>query len=285
MLVARVQYRLRNQPTMNSCHRFATFVVLATVVTMPGTAFSDGLPGRCAGVRPESTSLRPARPELTGADILAELLEHNRLRDAQLATYSTLRTYQVMGDTGKLYAREVVRMRYRAPDHEQFFIASAEGSWLVRDLVIKRLIESETKASSRISRRNTSLNPTNYSFQLLGEEDVGPYHCYLLQARPRRRDIHLFEGKIWIDSEDYGVVRISGQPAGKLSFWIESAHFVRQYQRIGRFWLPWKDESTVRMRFAGTKILTIVHRQYILNGRAASRSEAARFSDGGSFLI
>jgi hypothetical protein len=262
---------------MNRPHGFPTksFVVFLMVLTISGAAFSAGRTAMGANVQPATSPLRAATPELTGADIFAELLKHNRLRAVHLARYSTVRTYQVMSNHGKVYATEVVRMRYLAPDHLHFSIASAEGSWLVRDLVVKRLIESEAKASAGKARRNTSLRPANYSFELLGEQNVGAYPCYVVQALPRRPDKHLFKGKVWIDTTDYGVVRISGQPAAKLSFWIESAHFVRQYQRIGRFWLPWKDESTVRMRFAGTKILTVVHRQYTVNGRAASGLQAA----------
>jgi hypothetical protein len=261
---------------MNSWHRFAgkAFVMLVIILTMSHPAFSVRRPVTSIEFGPERSPIRPASPELTGAYILAELLAHNRLRDKQLAGYSTVRTYQVMSDRGKLYASEVVRMHYHAPDHMRFSIASAQGLLLVRDLVLKRLMESEVKASAGKARRNTSLRPANYSFQLLGEQNVGAYNCYVVQATPRRADKHLFKGKVWIDTEGYGVVRISGQPAGKLSFWIESAHFVRQYQEIDGFWLPWKDESTVHVRFAGTKILTIVHRQYIVNGRAASALHA-----------
>jgi hypothetical protein len=48
---------------------------------------------------------------------------------------------------------------------------------------------------------------------------------------PKRPDKYLFEGKVWIDSQDYAIVRIAGHPAKKLSFWIERADFVRQYQK------------------------------------------------------
>jgi hypothetical protein len=257
---------------MERSHRLRTIILATTVLA--GSATNTGLAaGRLAGspaVQLQLSPLRPAGPGMTGIEIFTKLLQHNHLRDAQLERYSAVRTYQVTNGQGKLYATEIVRVRYLAPDHEHFSITSAEGSWLVRDLVLKRLIKSEAKTSSGLQHRDTSLKPANYSFQVVGQQDVGPYHCYVVQALPRREDKRLFEGRIWIDSRDYGVVRIDGQPAGKLSFWIESAHFVRQYQRMGQFWLPWRDESTVHVRLAGTKILTIVHRQYTVNGRLAA---------------
>jgi hypothetical protein len=101
---------------------------------------------------------------------------------------------------------------------------------------------------------------------LLGEQQVGPYHCFVAQADPKRLDKYLFEGKIWIDTQDFAIVRIEGHPAKKLSFWIERADFVREYQKINEFWLPRRDETFVQVRLYGRKVLTIDHQDYTVNG-------------------
>jgi hypothetical protein len=81
---------------------------------------------------------------------------------------------------------------------------------------------------------------------------------------PRRKDKYSFEGRAWIDAEDYAIVRIEGHPAKKLSFWIERAEFVRQYQKVDGFWLPLRDETTVHVRLYGDKKLTIDHADYAI---------------------
>jgi hypothetical protein len=197
--------------------------------------------------------------------VFAKLLQHNQLRDAELKRYSCERTYRVTNDHGKLYAQEVVRVEYQAPDHKTFKIDSEEGSWLVRDLVLKRLIESESETASGRAHRESSITPANYEFRLLGQQDVGSYHCLVVRAIPLRRDKYLFKGKIWIDADDYGIVRIAGEPAAKLSFWITRADFVRRYQKIGEFWLPERDETLVHVRLNGNKALIINHRNYEIN--------------------
>ena len=176
---------------------------------------------------------------------------------------------------------QIVRVEYQAPDRKTFVTDSARGSKLVRDLVLKRLIESESETSSGREHRDSSIKPANYEFSLLGEQDVGPYHCVVVEAVPLRKDKYLFEGKVWIDTEDYAIVRIAGQPAQKLSFWITRADFVRQYQKIGEFWLPARDETLVHVRFNGKKILTIDHRDYVVNDAtdAAFQDLAARQGD------
>jgi hypothetical protein len=86
----------------------------------------------------------------------------------------------------------------------------------------------------------------------------------------------LFAGKIWIDVEDYAVVRIEGHPAKKLSFWIEQADFVRQYQKIDGFWLPQRDVTFVQVRLYGKKALTIDHQDYSVNRSVGDVESAAR---------
>jgi hypothetical protein len=204
-------------------------------------------------------------PAPSGSELFAELLRHNGLRDAALTRYSVLRTYEVRSNTGKLYAREIVKMEYHAPGQKAFFPISEEGSGLVRSLVLKRLMESEAETAAGKEHHDSSIAPANYSFEVLGEEEVGPYDCFVVQAIPKRQDKYLFEGTIWIDAQDYAVVKIAGHPAKRLSFWIEQADFVRQYQKISAFWFPSADTTVVRVRLNGTKTLTISHEKYTVN--------------------
>jgi hypothetical protein len=239
-------------------------------------AIAGGLTARTARGADQSAPSVPSMAEtisplqaglqgMTGDELFQKLLEHNRIRDERLRQYTAVRTYEVTNDHGKSYARDVVRVAYQAPDHKSFQIESEEGSAMVRNMVLKRLIESEAETSSGRAHHDSAIKPANYEFNVLGEQDVGPYHCLLVEATPKRKDKYLFEGKIWIDAQDYAIVRIAGQPARSLSFWITRADFVRQYQRIGEFWLPAQDETLVRMRMAGRKILTIQHRDYAVN--------------------
>jgi outer membrane lipoprotein-sorting protein len=198
--------------------------------------------------------------------LFAELVAHNDLRTAALLAYTATRTYQVSDSNGKVYAQEVGRMEYVAPDKKTFVVISGQGSGLIRRLALDPLIASEVKTAAGKEHHDSAITPANYTLKLLGEEQVGPYHCYVASALPKRPDKYLFEGKIWIDAQDYAVVRIEGHPAASLSFWITRADFVRQYQKIDGFWLPQKDETFVQVRFYGKKILTIDHRDYVVRG-------------------
>jgi len=243
----------------------------AILIAVSGMLALSATHARSQVVAQESQSaiaapLEPLRSGVTADDLFAQMNAHNDLRLAALRDYVVLRTYQVVDLKGKVHAEEVGRMEYRAPDKKTFVTTSESGSGLVRQLALKPLIASEIEAAAGKQHHDSSITAANYSLELLGEQQVGPYHCYVAQAIPRRRDKYLFEGKIWIDAQDYAIVRIEGHPAKKLSFWIEQADFVREYEKIDRFWLSRRDETFVRVRLYGSKVLTIDHQDYTVNG-------------------
>jgi len=222
------------------------------------------------------TPLEPLRPGVSAVQIFDKLSAHNALRSARLLNYTALRTYQVVDPKGKVNAEEVGRMEYRAPDQKRFVVKSGSGSGLIRHLALNPLIASEIETAAGKQYRDSTISPANYTLWPLGEQQVGPYHCFVAQVIPKRRDKYLFEGKIWINDEDYAIVRIEGHPAKKLSFWIDTVDFVRQYQKIGSFWLPQRDVTFVQVRFYGKKTLTIDHQDYNVNRTVANSGSADR---------
>lgn len=207
-------------------------------------------------------------PGMTGKAIVETMRLRERLRRAELEEYSDLRVYEVRDRSGKVLAREAVTMHYLTPGREFFTTQAASGSWLVRDLVFKRLIESEKITSDGREHHDSAISPGNYHFTLVGVQDIGPYHCFVLRAKPRRKGKYLFVGTLWINKQDYGVVRIAGHPARRPSFWIEHADFVRQYHDVEGFWLPTEDVTFVKVRFFGQRVLVIAHRTDSINGRS-----------------
>jgi len=213
-----------------------------------------------------SAPVLPLKPSASGDRIFADLVKQNELRSAGLREYSAMRTYAVTDVNGKVHAKEIVRMEYIAPDKKTFVTVAEEGSGVIRNLVLKRLMESEMSAAAGKERHDSSITPANYIFRVLNEDDLDNHHCFVVEAIPKRNDKYLFEGKIWIDSSEFAIVKIAGHPAKKLSFWITRADFVRRYEKIGDFWLPASDETSVEVRLYGKKILSIKHHINCVNG-------------------
>jgi hypothetical protein len=217
-------------------------------------------------LRPLSEPVPPSQPSASGDQVFAELVKHNELRNTGLREYSAVRTYAVTDLNGKVHAKETVQMEYIAPDKKTFVTIAAEGSVVIRNLALKRLMESEMSAAAGKEHHDSSITPANYTFRILNEDYLDNHHCFVVEAIPKRNDKYLFEGKIWIDSSEFAIVKISGHPAKKLSFWITRADFVRRYEKTGDFWLPASDETFVEVRLYGKKIFSIQHHIKSVNG-------------------
>jgi hypothetical protein len=245
------------------CGRSVAIAFILGVTSEASIAQDQGPARQSETVETRLTYSAPAG--LTGDEIVARMIERNRLRNEQLRRYSAVRTYDIRNPEGKLAAQAVVRVEYWAPDKKTFNKTSEKGSGIVRHLVFDRLMQSESETSSGREHHDSAITTVNYTFTLSGEEDVGPYHCFVLEATPKRKEKYLFEGRIWIDTTDFAVAKIAGHPAKKPSFWINRADFVRQYQRIDGFWLPWRDETSVEVKMYGRRAFTVDHQQYVIN--------------------
>jgi hypothetical protein len=263
--------RLQNRATSRAKLAFSLGTAAMVAIAMLAAEVNAQTSGE--GLPNLKPPVEPLRPGVTESRVLAELAAHNEQRRAVLHDYSVLRTYQVIDLKGKVHAEEVGRMEFLAPDKKTFTVNSEAGSGLVRRMALDSLIKSEIETAAGKEHHDSAISADNYSLNLLGEQQVGTYRCFVAVAAPKRKDKYLVEGKLWIDVKDYSVVRIEGHPAKKLSFWIERADFVRQYQKIGGFWLPQKDQTLVQVRLYGKKLLTIDHRDYAVN---AGQSKDAR---------
>jgi hypothetical protein len=95
------------------------------------------------------------------------------------------------------------------------------------------------KAARCKDHSDSAITPENYSFRLPGGQQVGSRR-FVAEAFTKRMSAY---SKASVGStprtlRSYG---IEAYPATSLSFWIKHVSF-REYQKIGDFWLPQRDE-------------------------------------------
>jgi hypothetical protein len=246
------------RPVRSGCLLMALFVPVA----WPPADGQQSTPAETDIARVQANSSFSGNP--TANEIVDRMLAENDLRSERLKRYAVMRTYQLRTLEGNVAAKEIVRMEYREPGVKTFEKSSEEGSGIVRRLVFDRLMDSESQSASGKDRQDSAVTPANYEFRFLREEDLGTYHCFVLKVVPKRKDKYLFEGQIWIESHDFGIAKIDGSPARKISFWINRVEFVRQYQKVDDFWLPLRDETEVDVKLYGRRVLIIEHGPYVM---------------------
>jgi hypothetical protein len=137
--------------------------------------------------------------------------------------------------------------------------------------VFPRLLEAETEASRPGSPENSRITPENYSFAMLRVDQVDGRKAYVVEVTPKKQKKYLMRGTIWVDAEDFAIVRMDGEPAKNPSFWLKSVHFGHKYQKHGPFWLAASDNSVTDVRIFGPTELRIDYFDYVVN---ASLQEA-----------
>jgi len=209
---------------------------------------------------------QPPNPD----QVIARMIERDRALQSNLDGYTARRRYVLENERHHKRAEMLVRVKCVQEGSKEFEIVSSAGWGIARNHVFPRLLAAETDASQPDSRERSRIIPENYSFQMAGTEVVNDRPAYVIAVTPKTSNKYLMKGKIWVDAEEYAIVRIEGQPAKNPSFWIKSVHFVHTYAKQGPFWLPLADESVTDVRILGATDLKIDYFGYLTNDTAAS---------------
>ena len=197
-------------------------------------------------------------------EIFARLEKENEVRSRRLRAYSSIRRYSVYKKNKPSDAEIKVKMDYVHPSTKKFQVLSQSGSGWIDRWVFRSLIHAEEEAASEKKRIESAISSANYETKLIGQEWNQGRDCYLLELHPKRRDRFLIDGKIWVDKEDFAIVKLAGEPAKSLSFWVTQAYLVREYQKIGEFWLQSKDETSAQVRVVGEYVMKIEYSDYAI---------------------
>jgi hypothetical protein len=200
------------------------------------------------------------------------LKARHRWQEARLIRLSGVRIYKLEDGKDKIVAEEAAGVEYRAPATETFTITSGKGSGFVRHRVFQRLMEVEEKRIRVNKDPDSLITPTNYALDVVGTDRIGNSDCSVVHAVPKRKEIDLFEGKIWIDNQDFAIVKITGHLAKSPSLWIKQVDFVRDYQKIDGFWLLSREEAVSAIRIFGKETLTVDYQKYTVNKLGAGQS-------------
>jgi len=205
---------------------------------------------------------------LSGDQISHRLAVRNAERAQHLRNFESQRQYTLdyTGFPSSRSAEMNVKVQYHAPGIKTFTVLSEAGSRLILTHVFHKLLESEQESSSDAKNRDgVALTSENYRFSLRGcEVDTGR-SLYVLEVEPLRDSKFLYRGTIWVDAQDFAVIRIEGEPARNPSFWTKRSVIRHQYQKIGEFYLPALNETVSDVRLGGKAVLTIRYQGYKLN--------------------
>jgi hypothetical protein len=219
----------------------------------------------------EQSGVSPGAAPLTTRQVVEELAGMNLKRAQALHSYHGTRIYRLeyRGFPGPRSAEMVVDVKFRAPGTKEFTIRTSTGSRLILDKVFGKLLEAEenaqaeeTQRSAEETQRSIALNYENYDFTMVGYESTPSRSMYVLLVEPKTKNKFLYRGRVWVDADDFAVVRLEAEPAKNPSIWTKSSEIEQLYVKVGDFWLPKRNHCVSSIRLGGRAELTIDYQDY-----------------------
>jgi hypothetical protein len=229
---------------------------------------------------PPPISAADESPSLpTATEIIARMGSRDLQRQVSIEGYAGMRRYVL--DNQHLHKRAEMLVQVQGdPDGTKHFEVVSEDGWkAAHKHVLRKMLQSESETSRPEMRANTRLNLENYDFEVIGTEMVADRTAYVLETHPKRKEKYLFRGRIWVDAEDYALVRAEGSPAKNPSFWTKSTHFVQIYQKNGPLWFPRSTQSVTEAHIFGTTDVNIEYFDYAPKTTLASDNSVMSAKD------
>jgi len=201
-------------------------------------------------------------PPPTAEEIVTRMGSRDVQRQVSMEGYAGMRRYVLENQHLHKRAEMLVQVQGDPDGTKHFEVVSEEGWKAAHKHVLRKMLESESDTSRPDICAKTKLNPENYDFEVIGTEPVADRTAYVLEIKPKRKEKYLFRGRIWVDTEDYALVRAEGNPAKNPSFWTKSTHFVQVYQKSGPLWFPLSTQSVTEAHIFGTTDVNIEYFDY-----------------------
>jgi hypothetical protein len=145
---------------------------------------------------------------------------------------------------------------------KQYEILSMQAEGLQKKVFLK-VLEAEIEGSRRgNSEGDSSVSSANYDFEFVGTEDVKGHEYVVVRLKPKRSSKFLIAGKAWIDPKENAIVRVEGETARSLSFWIGKPQITQCFRKENDVWVSSTNRSVSDVKLLGRTELSIDFSDY-----------------------
>jgi hypothetical protein len=148
----------------------------------------------------------------------------------------------------------------------RYEIVAEGGNSYIRKHVLLAALDGEQKMWNAHEPQRASLTSDNYSFD---EAQPAGEGLHSVGIRPRRKDVLLVEGAMFLEPEDGELRRIEGKLSKAPSFWTRRVEIVRRYEMIAGVRVPTSIESVAHVLIAGRSTFLMTYQYEIVNGQHA----------------
>ena len=154
---------------------------------------------------------------------------------------------------GAMLARRIVSSLGKI----SYVVKTFTGDSTVKNYVILKYMSGEVDLADKERTIDASITPKNYKFKYKRSEAFNGRQTHIFELSPRKKQLGLFKGELWIDDENALPVREIGRLVKSPSIFLKKVYFTRTYAMFNGTALPARVESTVETRIAGKAELDI----------------------------
>ncbi len=197
-----------------------------------------------------------------------------KARIDNLAGYTVTEHYAVYRSNDEIHpaAEMIVKTTYERNSGKSYLIVSQSGSTVMRNLVLNTILDNETRLNRPGIRESAWMASANYEMKLQrsGTEPLDGRGCLVLSLIPKRKAPYLFEGTLWVDSQDGSIVQLQGTASKSSSMVTGPTQVVRQYANIGGFSEATHVRAVSNSSMFGKTIVKIDYQDYQVQLRPPS---------------
>jgi len=177
--------------------------------------------------------------------------------------YRALRRLEAQNPKFKQSAWMVAWTEYDHVNGLRYQIVDEGGSGYIRSKVLRAALDGEQKIWANHEPQKASFTRENYLF------DDGPDAAdglASIDVKPKRKDVLLVEGAIFVHPADGELTRIEGKLSKTPSFWTRRVDVIRKYERKAGVRVPISIESVAHVLIAGRSTFKMTYEYQTING-------------------
>ena len=178
--------------------------------------------------------------------------------------YRALRRLEAENPKFKQSAWMVAWTEFDRVNGLRYQIVDEGGSGYIRSKVLRAALEGEQKIWANHEPQKASFTNENYLFD---EAAMAVEGLAALGVKPRRKDVLLVEGSIFVHPADGELTRIEGKLSKTPSFWTRRVDVVRRYERKAGVRVPMSIESVAQVLIAGRSTFRMTYEYQTINGQ------------------
>jgi hypothetical protein len=166
-------------------------------------------------------------------------------------------------------AEMTARDTYKKGHGKTYTILSQSGSGVVQRYGLHPLLKNETDINEPSKVEESWFNSANYEMRLeAGEvQAVNGRKCYVLAITPKRPAPNMIDGTLWVDANDYSIVKVQGVASKSPSIFAGTTHMMREYVNIDGYPMATHARAESESHWFGRTVVVIDYSDYRLQVR------------------